>query len=279
MYVWSRASLFYAVAQAESVEKARAALLEEIEGKGATDAHKDAMEWIRNQGPSIWHGQNSEFALTDSVELRLSDECNSELREEIKNLKQQLAQAQASLAAARAQAYEEAAKLTEGFKHYYSTLDSQGMTSVREDVYANTVIVAREIRALITPSDSTALANPSPLTPYGEALREAISVPYEQKSKEELLQIVNWLREDNEYYRQKLNGQDLAKLLAEERPPKDSPITLLVNALHDPRWQEESSQIARAIADKARAEVDRYLQIPQTPVARVAELKGRKDSV
>ena len=68
----------------------------------------------------------------------------------------------------------------------------------------------------------------------------------------------------------------LAKLLAEERPPKDSPITLLVNALHDPRWQEESSQIARAIADKARAEVDRYLQIPQTPVARVAELKGEQ---
>lgn len=77
--------------------------------------------------------------------------------EKLKNALAQ-AQAQASLAASRAQALEEAAKLTEGFKHYYSTLDSQGMTSVRENVYANTVTIARKIRALITPSDSTALA-------------------------------------------------------------------------------------------------------------------------
>ena len=167
MYVWSRASLFYAVAQAESVEKARAALLEEIEGEGATDAHKDAMEWIRNQGPSIWHGQNSEFALTDSVELRLSDENNSELREEIKNLKQQLAQAQASLAAARAQALEEAAKIVQAKSELFIHIgdDNQALDALAWSSSA--------IRALITPSDSTALAKllAKERLPLGDALK------------------------------------------------------------------------------------------------------------
>ena len=133
----------------------------------------------------------------------------------MKEVRAQLAQAQASLAAARAQALEEAANVRVGWiDDDFLKSGSTGLSKPFADA----------IRALITPSDSTALA----------------------------------------------------KLLAEERPPKDSPITLLVNALHDPRWQEESSQIARAIADKARAEVDRYLQIPQTPVARVAELKGEQ---
>lgn len=55
-------------------------------------------------------------------------------------------------------------------------------------------------------------------------------------------------------------------------PPKDSPMTLLVNALNDPRWNDESTALAREIADRARADVERYLSKPQAPgVAQEAE--------
>jgi hypothetical protein len=47
--------------------------------------------------------------------------------------------------------------------------------------------------------------------------------------------------------------------------PKDSPMQLLINALHDPRWQEESTEAARDIAGRARKDVERYLQNPQPP--------------
>jgi hypothetical protein len=48
-------------------------------------------------------------------------------------------------------------------------------------------------------------------------------------------------------------------------PPQDSPIQLLINALRDPRWQEESTDAARDIADRARNDVERYLQTPAQP--------------
>lgn len=50
-------------------------------------------------------------------------------------------------------------------------------------------------------------------------------------------------------------------------PPLDSPMQLLVNALRDPRWATESTEMARDIANRARKDVDAYLADPQAPAA------------
>ena len=57
--------------------------------------------------------------------------------------------------------------------------------------------------------------------------------------------------------------------------PPDSPMQLLVNALRDPRWATESTEMAREIADRARKEVDAYLADPQIPAA-IASAKERQ---
>jgi hypothetical protein len=72
MYVWTRQPDFFAVAQAANVADAREVLLEEIgsSGDGSCPEREAAAEWVRTQGPTIWHQRNAEFTLTDSAELR-----------------------------------------------------------------------------------------------------------------------------------------------------------------------------------------------------------------
>jgi hypothetical protein len=62
---------------------------------------------------------------------------------------------------------------------------------------------------------------------------------------------------------------------AQPDAPKDSPMQSLINALHDPRWQEESTALAREVADKARKEVDEYLRNPQSPAAQPDKEAGK----
>ena len=74
MYVWSRKPAYLAVAQAESVEAARRALLSEDSlvksGAGSCPERDEARKAILETQPNIWFGTNAEFALTDSAELR-----------------------------------------------------------------------------------------------------------------------------------------------------------------------------------------------------------------
>lgn len=74
MYVWSIKPTFMAVAQAASVEEARAELLKQDElgesGDGSCPERDEARRFILGRMPLIWHGPNAEFVLTDSAELR-----------------------------------------------------------------------------------------------------------------------------------------------------------------------------------------------------------------
>lgn len=69
MYVWTRQPFFFAVAQAPTAEKAREKMLLEIgDPDGSCPERREAHEFVKNNTPSIWHGTNAEFALTDSAE-------------------------------------------------------------------------------------------------------------------------------------------------------------------------------------------------------------------
>jgi hypothetical protein len=95
MYVWSRKPRFIAVAQAESVEKAREAVLNHDElagsGDGSCPERDKAREYIRSMTPSIWYGENAEFALTDSAELIEVEAESDRLRKELTSLRARLA--------------------------------------------------------------------------------------------------------------------------------------------------------------------------------------------
>ncbi len=69
MYVWSRETMFFAVAQAESVAEARIQMLSQIGADSSTPKRLEAKEWIERTQPVIWYDRNAEFALTDSAEL------------------------------------------------------------------------------------------------------------------------------------------------------------------------------------------------------------------
>ncbi len=69
----------------------------------------------------------------------------------------------------------------------------------------------------------------------------------------------------------------LERDLAAIASPPDSPMQLLVNALRDPRWATESTEMAREIADRARKEVDAYLAHPQIPAAIAKEQQSLVD--
>lgn len=71
MYVWSVMGRFVAVAQADSVEAARKAMLVEMgeSGDDSCPERDKARQRILNTLPGIWYGVNAEFALTDSAEL------------------------------------------------------------------------------------------------------------------------------------------------------------------------------------------------------------------
>lgn len=92
MYVWSRKPRFIAVAQAESVEKAREAMLNSDElagsGDGSCPERDKARDYIRSTNPTIWHRENAEFALTDSAELIEIEEQSDRLRKELTTLRE-----------------------------------------------------------------------------------------------------------------------------------------------------------------------------------------------
>lgn len=94
MYVWTREPFFYAVAQAEDVATARRLLLDEIGGwDGSCPERTAAANWVREQGPAIWHGRNAEFALTDSAQLREEELLVEKLQKRIKELEDEISNA------------------------------------------------------------------------------------------------------------------------------------------------------------------------------------------
>lgn len=72
MYVWSDALAFLAVAQAESVQEARALLLRETgdTGDGSCPERDKARETILSTNPAVYYRAKAVFALTDSAEVR-----------------------------------------------------------------------------------------------------------------------------------------------------------------------------------------------------------------
>lgn len=92
MYVWSRPSTFLAVAQAGSVAEARARMLQEIgeSGDGSCPERDKARAIILAETPSIWHGVNAEFALTDSAELREADNYREGIEAKLKAAESEL---------------------------------------------------------------------------------------------------------------------------------------------------------------------------------------------
>lgn len=89
MYVWSRSPFFHAVAQASSAADARRLILAQI--GDADDSSREARRWVEENTPAIWHGPNSEFALTDSAELQEQEKCNDDLRSQNSELQKRIA--------------------------------------------------------------------------------------------------------------------------------------------------------------------------------------------
>lgn len=81
MFCWS-SSTFLAIAQAKSVDHARAAVLKEMGGKpdGSSAQMTSAWQEVNRMNPQIWQGPDAEFALTDSALLEEADEENARLR-------------------------------------------------------------------------------------------------------------------------------------------------------------------------------------------------------
>lgn len=92
MYVWSDIVSFTAIAQAESIEKARALMLGKVgeSGDGSCPERDRARRIILNNTPSIWYGPNAEFRLSDSVELREQELLTQLLQQELTRLKEQI---------------------------------------------------------------------------------------------------------------------------------------------------------------------------------------------
>lgn len=98
MYVWHSAPSFLAVAQADSVAKARELLLSNDtmgeSGDGSCHERDKAREYVKATRPHIWYGANAEFVLTDSAELqeqetltRVLEQKNDALRQQVENIK------------------------------------------------------------------------------------------------------------------------------------------------------------------------------------------------
>ena len=88
LYVWSLSSRWVAVAQAETVAKAREILLEEIgsSGDGSCPVREAAAKFVKESGPGIWHRSGAEFELTNSANLEECDDECDKLRARIKEL-------------------------------------------------------------------------------------------------------------------------------------------------------------------------------------------------
>jgi len=92
MYAWSRPVRFIAVAQASSVAEARELILEEIESShdGSCPEREAADKFVREFQPTIWHGPNAEFTLTDSAEARENEAYAEKLRTRLQALETEL---------------------------------------------------------------------------------------------------------------------------------------------------------------------------------------------
>jgi hypothetical protein len=89
MYCWAWEPSFLAVAQAENVEAARAMALREIGeegGDGSCPERDKARNFVRDNTPAIWYGNNAEFVLTDNAELREAEAQSEKRRESILRL-------------------------------------------------------------------------------------------------------------------------------------------------------------------------------------------------
>ncbi len=85
MYVWTDRFSYLAVAHAKSVSKARDLLLSNDcigeSGDGSCPERDKARKTVLSTNPCIWLGENAEFALTDSAELKEQEQHSARLEE------------------------------------------------------------------------------------------------------------------------------------------------------------------------------------------------------
>ena len=101
MYVWHVHPSFLAVAQANSVEEARAAVLRSDlgeSGDGSCPERDKAREFVLTNTPAIWYEVNAEFVLTDSAELREQEDYSQKLFKRVSQLEADLAAAREDVA-------------------------------------------------------------------------------------------------------------------------------------------------------------------------------------
>lgn len=91
MYVWSDEVSFMAIAQADSVQKARILVLDQIgTDDGSCPEQAKARRMVEKVNPSIWYGNNAEFCLRDSAEAREQEAYASTLFAQNEALKKRL---------------------------------------------------------------------------------------------------------------------------------------------------------------------------------------------
>lgn len=101
MYVWHVHPSFLAVAQANSVEEARSAVLRSDlgeSGDGSCPERDNARKFVLSNTPAVWYGVNAEFVLTDSAELREQEDYSRKLFERVSELEADLAAAREDVA-------------------------------------------------------------------------------------------------------------------------------------------------------------------------------------
>jgi len=93
MYVWSDEVSFMAIAQAESVQKARLLVLDQIgTDDGSCPERVKARRVVKTVTPGIWYGSNAEFCLRDNAEIREQEAYSAKLFAENEALRLQLAE-------------------------------------------------------------------------------------------------------------------------------------------------------------------------------------------
>jgi len=98
MYVWTDLVSFLAVAQASSVADARRAMLVEMgeSGDGSCFERDRARNTVLNQTPSIWHGTNAAFALSESAESRENAALCEKYLQEVEQLRKRVQELEAA---------------------------------------------------------------------------------------------------------------------------------------------------------------------------------------
>lgn len=91
MYVWSDEVSFMAIAQAESVQKARLLVLDQIgTDDGSCPERVKARRVVETITPGIWYGSNAEFCLRDNAEIREQEAYSAKLFAENEALRKRL---------------------------------------------------------------------------------------------------------------------------------------------------------------------------------------------